>query len=97
MYGSPRITADLRDAGETVSAKTVAKLMAAAGIVGISPRTFTPTTTVPGLLPPASSGSLHSNRDRDVRSRRTLTSGSFAKRSPRFAFVDSAAGPHTRG
>lgn len=49
VYGSPRILADLREVGERVSAKTVAKLMRAAGIAGISPRKFTPTTTVPGL------------------------------------------------
>ncbi len=49
VYGSPRILADLRDDGECVSAKTVAKLMRANGIVGISPRKFTPVTTVPGL------------------------------------------------
>jgi transposase InsO family protein len=48
VYGSPRILADLRAAGERVSAKTVAKLMRAAGIVGISPRKFTPATTIPG-------------------------------------------------
>jgi len=48
VYGSPRILADLREAGEQVSAKTVAKLMRQAGIVGISPRGFTPVTTQPG-------------------------------------------------
>jgi len=47
VYGSPRICADLREAGEVVSVKTVAKLMAASGIVGISPRGFTPPTTLP--------------------------------------------------
>lgn len=38
VYGSPRILADLRQAGEQVSGKTVAKLMRRAGITGISAR-----------------------------------------------------------
>ena len=48
VYGSARILADLREDGQKVSGKTVAKLMRAAGIVGISPRRFTPVTTVAG-------------------------------------------------
>jgi putative transposase len=45
VYGAPRILAELRAAGEVVSAKTVAKLMRTAGVAGISPATWHPVTT----------------------------------------------------
>jgi putative transposase len=51
-YGSPRITAELCDQGEAVTAKTVAKIMASIGLEGISPRTFKVKTT--GVDPTAS-------------------------------------------
>ena len=50
-YGAPRIRADLQDAGEQVSVKTVAKLMRQAEIAGISPRTWHPPTIVLGPNP----------------------------------------------
>ncbi|WP_249362011.1 IS3 family transposase [Gordonia araii] len=46
VYGSPRILADLRASGETVSRKTVSKLMRDTGIEGISPRSWRPVTTI---------------------------------------------------
>ena len=50
-YGAPRIVHDLREAGEIVPVKTVAKCMRQAEIAGISPRTWHPPTTVPGPNP----------------------------------------------
>lgn len=46
VNGAPRILADLRDDGETVSRKTVAKIMRDNGIQGISPATWRPATTI---------------------------------------------------
>lgn len=48
-YGSPRITAEPRDQGEVVTAKTVANIMAGVGTEGISPRTFKVETTGDGV------------------------------------------------
>lgn len=46
VNGAPRITADLREAGEVVSRKTVAKLMRENEIRGISPRPWRPVRTI---------------------------------------------------
>lgn len=51
VNGAPRITADLREDGEVVSKKTVAKLMRHHQIRGISPRPWRPVTTLPGQVP----------------------------------------------
>lgn len=52
VYGAPRILADLRADGETVSRKTVAASLRRQGLAGISPRTFAPATTVVDLDAP---------------------------------------------
>ena len=48
VNGAPRILADLREAGEVISRKTVAKLMRENKIRGISPRPWRPVTTITG-------------------------------------------------
>ncbi|WP_158083896.1 DDE-type integrase/transposase/recombinase [Mycobacterium sp. AT1] len=49
MYGAPRILADLREDEEVISRKTVAASMRRQRLAGISPRRFTPVTTVVDL------------------------------------------------
>jgi putative transposase len=49
VYGSPRILVDLRDDGEVISRKAVAASMRRQQLAGISPRRFTPVTTVVDL------------------------------------------------
>jgi transposase InsO family protein len=52
VYGAPRILADLREKGRTVSRKTVAASLVRQGLHGISPRSFAPATTVVDLDAP---------------------------------------------
>jgi hypothetical protein len=52
VYGAPRILADLREDGETVSRKTVAASLRRQGLAGICPRRFAPVTTVIDLDAP---------------------------------------------
>jgi putative transposase len=49
VYGAPRILADLREDGMAISRKTVAASMRRQRLAGISPRRFTPVTTVVDL------------------------------------------------
>jgi putative transposase len=44
VYGSPRILADLRDDGEAISRKSVAKTMRKLGLVGVAPKRWRTTT-----------------------------------------------------
>ena len=46
VYGSPRILADLRADGETISLKTVASAMKRLGFVGICPKKWKTTTVI---------------------------------------------------
>jgi len=48
LWGAPRIRVDLSGEGRQVSVKTVANPMRAAGIQGISPRSWRPVTTRSG-------------------------------------------------
>jgi putative transposase len=50
-YGAPRIHAELREDGVRVGAKRVARLMKAAGVVGVSRRRFAVTTRRDGSRP----------------------------------------------
>jgi len=47
VHGTPRTLADLREDDETVSRKTVAASLRRQRLHGISPRKFTPVTTIP--------------------------------------------------
>lgn len=51
VNGAPRILADLREDGEVLSRKTVAKIMRAEHLAGVSPRAFVPVTTIPDQAP----------------------------------------------
>ena len=49
VYGAPRVHAQLAREGTLVDRKTVAKSMLRQGLEGISPKKFTPVTTIPGV------------------------------------------------
>jgi transposase InsO family protein len=66
VNGAPRIVADLRAAGEVVSRKTVAKLMRANEIRGISPRPWRPVTTIADANPHAIPDLVERRFDRGV-------------------------------
>ena len=44
VYGAPRVLVDLRESGEVVSRKTVARIMADLGLQGVFPKRFKVTT-----------------------------------------------------
>lgn len=52
-YGSPRIASDLRESGEAIGRKRVARLMREHGLTGSRPRRFRPTTDSKHDLPVA--------------------------------------------
>lgn len=49
VYGAPRVHAQLAREGTKVDVKTVAKSMLRQGLEGISPKKFTPVTTIAGV------------------------------------------------
>lgn len=49
VYGAPRVHAQLAREGTVVDRKTVAKSMLRQGLEGISPKKFSPVTTLPGV------------------------------------------------
>jgi putative transposase len=71
-YGSPRIHADLREAGERHGRKRIARLMRQAGLVGACHRQGGPTTT---------------RRDREARPAPDLVDRNFAAEAPNRLWV----------
>ncbi|MGO1736458.1 MAG: IS3 family transposase [Leucobacter sp.] len=49
VYGAPRVAAQMRRQGSPADVKTVASSLRRQGLEGVSPRKFTPVTTLPGV------------------------------------------------
>ncbi|WP_415123376.1 IS3 family transposase [Micropruina sp.] len=95
-YGAPRIRADLQEAGETVSRKTVAKLMRQAKIAGISPRTWHPPTTVPGPNPDPAPDLVKRHFDKGHRDVAWFSDITYLSTGEGWAYLCAVRDGHTR-
>ena len=95
-YGAPRILHDLRDAGETVSVKTVAKCMRQAEIAGISPRTWHPPTTVPGPNPDPAPDLVKRRFDQGRRDAAWFSDITYLATGEGWAYLCTVRDGHTR-
>lgn len=95
-YGAPRIHADLQDTGVAVSRKTVAKLMRAEGITGISPRTWHPPTTVHGQDPFPVPDLIERQFDQGQRDRAWFSDITYLPTGQGWAYLCVVRDGHTR-
>jgi transposase InsO family protein len=95
-YGAPRITADLREAGQRVSCKTVARCMRAAQIAGISPRTWHPPTTTAGPDPAPAPDLVGRRFDQGQRDRAWFSDITYLGTGEGWAYLCVVRDGHTR-